>query len=417
MPNSQEVLIIGKVWPEPSSSAAGARMMQLLKLFKAKNCSITFATAAGESEYAADLINIGVKSQKIKLNDTSFDEFIKELKPGMVIFDRFMTEEQFGWRVAEHAPDAMRILDTEDLHGLRAARQIAVKEGRPMSDYDLVNDYSIREVASILRCDCSLIISSFEMKLLQTTYQVDRSLVYYLPFLFDPVTDSESEKWIPFHQRKHFISIGNFLHEPNWDAVLNLKNTICPLIHTKLPEAELHVYGAYPSQKVFQLHDPDTGFHVKGRAEDAKEVISQSRVMLAPLRFGAGLKGKLADAMRFGTPSITTSIGAEGMNGDADWPGYIYDEPQNFAQSAIDLYRDEELWHSKQNKGKAILNHLFNGKLLSEELWFKLSNLKENLVAHRERNFLGRMMMHHSLNSSRYMGKWIEEKEKNKASV
>ena len=116
---NQQLLIIGTVWPEPRSSAAGARMMQLIQFFKKEGAEITFACSASNLEYSENLDRLDIKTKQIKINDSGFDTFIKELKPSVVLFDRFMTEEQFGWRVAEHCPDALRILDTEDLHSLR----------------------------------------------------------------------------------------------------------------------------------------------------------------------------------------------------------------------------------------------------------------------------------------------------------
>ena len=110
-----------------------------------------------------------------------------------------------------------------------------------------------------------------------------------------------------------------------------------------MPESNLLIYGAYPSQKVLQLHKPAEGFIVKGRAADAEEVIKSAKVVLAPLRFGAGLKGKLIEAMQCGTPSITTSIGAESMHGNLPWNGFIVDGVTDFANAAVCLYLDKML--------------------------------------------------------------------------
>ena len=113
---SNKVLIIGTVWPEPNSTAAGNRMLQIIEQLQLQNWEVVFACAAAESEFMFDLKTIKVITKSIELNDTSFDEFVKQLNPTIVIFDRFMIEEQFGWRVAENCPNCLRILDTEDLH-------------------------------------------------------------------------------------------------------------------------------------------------------------------------------------------------------------------------------------------------------------------------------------------------------------
>ncbi|MTI88265.1 MAG: glycosyltransferase family 4 protein [Balneolaceae bacterium] len=404
------LLIIGKVWPEPGSSAAGSRMMQLIQLFKSEGWEITFASAAGKSGFETDLEQLGGKEQKIKLNDSSFDDFIRSVQPSVVLFDRFMTEEQFGWRVAEEHPAALRILDTEDLHCLRDAREQAWKEGRAFHTTDLFSDIAKREIASIYRSDLSLIISETEMEILNECFGIRESLLHYVPFMLQSMEPEMLDKLPVYEQRAHFVSIGNFLHKPNWNAVLYLKEDIWPHIRTRLPEAELHIYGAYSSQKVEQLHNAEQGFLIKGRAEDAKDVISNARLLLAPLRFGAGIKGKLTEAMQCGTPSVTTSIGAESMQGDLEWPGAVEEKPELFAEKAVWLYTHKREWEKAQEKGIQIINRRFAAKEVPGMLLKRIYLLVETLDNHRANNFVGQILLHHTAASTRYMAKWIEEK-------
>ena len=409
----QNILVIGFVWPEPNSSAAGTRMEQLLLLFKQWGWRVTYATPAMESEFMIDLGAIGVEKKSIKLNCSSFDDFVQELNPTMVFFDRFLMEEQFGWRVAEFSPNALRILDTIDLHCLRLSRQKAIKEKRKFEFQDLLTEeISKREIASILRCDLSIMVSEVEMELLQNTFKIDPDLLYYLPLFLEPISEEESSLWLPFEERKDFIFIGNFVHEPNWNAVQYLNETIWPLIRKELPEANLLVYGAYPSQKVLQLHQPKKGFHILGRAENAQKVVSKAKVVLAPLRFGAGIKGKLLEAMQCGTPSVTTSIGAESMCGNLPWNGFITDDPAEFASKAIALYNDKSIWNSAQNNGLAIIEKRYLKSDFISDFKEVICNIESNLKSHRLKNFMGSVLQHQSLQSSKYMSKWIEEKNK-----
>jgi glycosyltransferase involved in cell wall biosynthesis len=409
----QKILIIGFVWPEPNSSGAGTRMMQLINLFQEQNWKITFACAASDSEFMFDVTSIGVKKVSIAMNDSGFDTFIQELNPTIVLFDRFIVEEQFGWRVAEFCPNTLRILDTVDLHCLRLARQKAFKEKAELKQEDLFSETAKREIASILRCDISLLISEIEMDLLETHFKIDKSLLYYLPFLVDEIDKSTTQEWPKFEERKDFIFIGNFLHEPNWNAVQYLKESIWPLIQKQLPDAAMLIYGAYPSQKVLQLHKQEQRFYILGRAENAAEVVKKARVVLAPIRFGAGAKGKLIEAMQCGTPSITTAIGAESMNGNLPWNGIIADEIEEIANSAIELYQDEMLWQNSQKNGIAIVNQRYSKTLFATDFINGILTIQENLEKHRLNNFFGAILMHHTLASTKYMSRWIEAKNKN----
>jgi len=400
------LLVIGYVWPEPNSSAAGKRMLQLLEYFISTKYKVIFGTTAAPSIHAVNLEELDITSVKLELNNSSFDTYIQELQPEIVLFDRFMMEEQFGWRVSKHSPASIKILDTEDLHFLRNFREKKVDNTNSITNSELAK----REVASIFRCDLSLIISEVEMNLLKETFNVSESLLLYIPFLLNRLTDSEIELLPSFEERQHFVSIGNFKHKPNVDAVKYLKKDIWPLIRKELPKAELHIYGAYPTASVLQLNNPKENFLVKGRAKDAEAVVKSSRVSLAALRFGAGLKGKLTEAMQCGAPTVTTSLGAEGMQGGLPWNGFIESDPEAFAAAAIKLYTSKALWQEFQINGYHLINERYNKEVYYQLLNTRMNHLKEKLSNHRENNFIGSMLMHHRLKSTQYLSKYIEVK-------
>ncbi len=408
----KHVLIIGYVWVEPNSSAAGSRMLQLIELFLKNNYKITFASPAQKSEKAIHLTELGVDERSIELNNTSFDDFISKLNPSIVLFDRFMMEEQFGWRVAENCPDAIRILDTEDLHFLRKTRHQQLKKGQDFSTDALLNSADAkREVASILRCDLSLIISSYEVKLLKEVFKIDESLLYHLPFLLDKIDDKVVKNWKPFKEREHFVFIGNFFHQPNVDAVLQLK-LLWELIRKQLPKTEIHIYGAYATQQINQLYNKKESFIVKGFAEDVMQVVRNARVVLAPIRFGAGIKGKLTEAMLCGTPSVTTNIGAEGMHDGFNWNGFIEDDFEVFSNKAVTLYSDEKLWEEFQLSGIEIVNGIYDKEKIEKPFVEHIKKIQENIIEHRQNNFLGSLLQHQTLQATKYMSKWIEAKNK-----
>ena len=409
--NKQKVLIIGYVWVEPNSSAAGGRMLQLIEQFLQQDFKITFACPAQKGEKASNLSSLGIDEISIELNNTSFDDFIKELQPTIVLFDRFMMEEQFGWRVAENCPKALRILDTEDLHFLRKTRHQQIKKGEGFSTEALLNsDDAKREISAILRCDMSLIISTFEMDLLKDVFKIDKKILYYLPFLLDKLDAHQIKKWRPFEDRENFIFIGNFFHKPNVDAVLTLKTQIWTKIRKLLPKAEIHIYGSYANQQIHQLNNTKEGFIVKGFAENAKEVVRNARVVLAPLRFGAGIKGKLTEAMICGTPSVTSKIGAEGMHDILPWNGFVAGDYSKFSEKAVQLYTDEKLWNESQKHGVEIINQIYDKEKLGVFFINQVKEIQQNLLEHRTQNFLGSLLQHQTLQATKYMSKWIEVK-------
>lgn len=410
---NKKVLIIGLIWPEPDATAAGTRMKQLIQFFRNQNYDVSFASAANKSDLSMDLEKLNVSTKLIQLNHFTFDDYIRDLNPGIVIYDRFLTEEQYGWRVREVCPKALRILDTEDLHFLRKARETALSQHNKHTAPYLKNDTAKREIASIYRCDLSLVISKYEEHLLVNTFNIDQTLILYLPFLLDNQDADELASLPPFEDRMHFMTMGNFKHQPNWDSILYLKNHIWPLIRKKLPGVELHIYGAYVSEKALQLNNKKEGFIIKGWVLEKKEAFIRSRVCLAPLRFGAGIKGKLIDAMLFGTPSVSSSIGAEGIQGKLVWNGFITDHTEDFAQLAARLYTNKQAWKTAQLNGIKILNENFNKQKSEDAFQLRIVQLIKVLELHREKNFIGSMLGHHTLQSTKYLSKWIEAKNAN----
>ncbi|MFB1033713.1 MAG: glycosyltransferase family 4 protein, partial [Sinobacterium sp.] len=171
--------------------------------------------------------------------------------------------------------------------------------------------------------------------------------------------------------------------------------------------------------------NPRQGFLVKGWAEDAKLVMQKAKVCLAPLRFGAGIKGKLAEAMFCGTPNVTTNIGIEGMTMGSDWSGLTTDltnfdnqEGNNennaisFANHAAQLYQDEVLWQHKQKNGYQLIKANFDKDDIQSRVLARIIDMQDNLESHRANNFIGQMLQHHQLKSTQYMAQWIEAKNR-----
>lgn len=425
-PRATRVLVIGYVWPEPKSSAAGGYVMQLLGTFLQQGWDVTFSSPAGPGEHQEDLTALGIREVPIELNNSSFDAFVSQLAPDIVLFEQFMMEEQFGWRVEKHCPGALRVLGTQDLQSLRHARHQRLKDRLKASDDD--NDFSDlfapalreefelmaetdmakREIAALYRCDLNLMISEVEIELLVEQFKVPRSLLHWCPLMVEPPSAPPA----PFETRAHFLSIGNFRHAPNWDAVLWMKTTVWPLIRQQLPTAQLHIYGAYTPPKATALHNAAQGFHVLNWTQDALQVMTAARVLLAPLRFGAGIKGKILDAMICGTPNVTTPIGAEGMHGEAAWPGAVTRTAQAFADQAVQLYRDETRWRNAQQLGLTLLSERYRQSVHGPALIERLMHVRQHLEQLRRDNFTGSMLRHHQHKSTQYMAQWIEAKNR-----
>ena len=406
------LLVVGAVWPEPNSSAAGAHILQVLRPFLSAGWQVTYASTALPSDHSADLSALGIASASVQVNDSRFDDLLRDLQPDVVLFDRFFIEEQFGWRVEAICADALRVLNCEDLHFLREAREAALECNRASTMPDLKSETARREVAAILRSDLSLIISEVEMDLLTCDFQLDVGLLHYCPFMLEATTEAERSETPDFASRRDFFTIGNFRHAPNWDSVQWLESEVWPLIRQRLPKARLRIAGAYARDGQLSLNAPDEGFLVQARIANADVGFREARVCLAPLRFGAGLKGKLFDAMRNGTPSVTTPIGAEGISGSLPFGGRIEANVESIADAAISLHENESEWRQAQRNGFEILDKRFDRDAHEPALFARIESARDDLTANRDNNFTGSMLRDHHHRSTRYLSLWIEAKNK-----
>ena len=393
--------IIGHQWPEPNTTAAGVRMTGLIQHFQAQGYAVHFSSAAQRTAYTE--LPVEVETHEIKLNDSGFDAFAKALQPHLVIFDRFMTEEQYGWRVADACPDAIRVLDTEDLHFLREARRVAA-QGKALNLY---TDLAKRELASILRSDLSLMVSKAEFDLLVNSFSIPEKLLLYVPFSYPLAAPLAS-----YQDRCNIVTLGNLNHAPNVDSVKRLKQQIWPELIKQLSDCEVHVYGAYAPQQISEMHDSRDRFLVKGWVADASAMLQNYRLQLAPLSYGAGIKGKILQSFACGTPVVTTPLGAEGIidSGSELYTHCVASSEVDFIEKAIDLYTNKPLWNHIQSMGYDLMENFQNYN--ASALMNQIDTLANQLENHRQRHFIGQILNHQTHHASRYMGKWIEAKNK-----
>ncbi len=402
--NREKLLVLGHVWPQPNATAAGEHMTHLLECFGQMGYAIHFASAAQKPEGFQFFSEFNIQQHKITINDDQFNVLLKEIAPAIVLFDRFMVEEQFSWRVRNICPNAIRVLDTEDLHFVRKEREQHYKGKKTKG----ISDIAKRELASIYRSDMSLIISKVELNFLVKDYNIPSSILCYFPLLSDGALDSIR----CFQERKDLFFIGNFLHEPNWQTVLRLKKNIWPLLQQKLPNVELHIYGSHAQQKHLQLTNTKERFHVKGYIEDVTTPFSEYRLLVAPIPFGAGQKGKFLKAMEHQLPFVTSSVGAEAMFLDDIVTTIVIDDDIEFIEGVAKLYKDELKWNVIKDRLAPILKHHFDKECYFKILGGEINNISENLEKHRQKNIVGQLFWHHSMRSTEYMSRWIMEKNK-----
>ena len=314
-------LFLSSIWPEPGSSAAGVRTQALIRAFQRQwGYDVAFAAAARPNQYTEQLRSSGIATHSVGFNrEGQLADVLSACRPDVVCFDRFIAEEAFSFRVRELVPNALRILDMQDMHALRRGRQALVEADRSIGLSDVLGhtpDASsavlLRELAALHRSDLTLVCSPAEMELLQGEYAVPADKLCLASFFCtEAARDGASGEGSKvgqggqggqggfgygashgFGERAGFVTVGGFRHAPNVDGVGWLASELWPRIRASLPDdlralATMHVYGAYPTSGIQALHDPSRGLLVHGHAKSL-EVLASARLLLAPLRCTRG---------------------------------------------------------------------------------------------------------------------------------
>lgn len=421
-----KVLLFGLVWPEPTSSAAGVRTVSLLRVLSTIANEVIVWSPCQNNDFKLALEAEGFKTKKINPNDSVIEEDLKNLMPDLVIFDRFVMEEMFGWRVKECCPSSLLVLDTIDLHFLRKNREKIYKDNKEevLQNFDYVKelefkkfftDETYREIASILRCDLTLLVSKYEYELLIKNFSIIADkLIYY------PLTVKIDSSIIRFEEKSGFCTIGNFNHSPNKESVLLLRDIFWPKIREELISKHfisyprLDIYGSYSTDNINSLNSPEIGFNICGWASESILTLQKYRVNLAPLMFGAGIKGKILDSWSAGTPVITTPIGAEGMTANGKFGGIISSSCEEFINHAISLYTNKNLFDESIKSASEIIELKFSPIVCNNMFISSIKRALTDIISFREKCFLSKMLNYHQFRSTEFMARWIEEKAKNK---
>jgi hypothetical protein len=477
---------------------------------------------------------IGVKAHGLgSVNSTDVDDTVLQIQPDLVIFDRFITEEMFGWRVRNICPQAAHVIDTQDIHFLRHARQHLIEEYtvatdptlwaqpigghpgsaaslpierateilkasigsiptnistnnsldssrpspssyalqrgqlntasslitdvdyyrqviskhgtifQPSSDpesspdanlieaskrvqvmtvaqrYPVLHANVMRELAAIHRSDLTLVVSHFEKDMLIRNFGISPQKLEVASFFYEDVPYSN---WKAYRAKLGFSMIGHFKHPPNRDGIYWLIRDVWPKIKRHLPEVTLDLFGAHPDKADMALTNPATGVRVVGtlKAEELTSRLQRARISLAPLRFGAGIKGKITENWLAGTPVVTTSIGAESMSSYAressgtlnrSFGGAVADTAEGFARAAVNLYIDSPRWHQARAAGYDILTQNFNMAVNGPLLQNALRRVVEQRDRLRAENLTGSILWSAGYRYNEMFGRFLQMKQ------
>ena len=356
------ILVIDHYVPSHDKDSGSLRMFSILKLLSKQGWKIVFwpDNLAKIEPYTSDLQWLGIE---VIYGNQNFHNYIKE--NGKFFDYIFLSRPHISKNYIDLIKlysDATVIYDTVDLHYLREERRAKI-ENDPNILEEAKNWKNI-EFYLCKKSDIVITITEKEKDILKKEF--NNKDIRVIPNVHDPVTYIK-----PFEERKDLMFIGSFLHPPNIDAVVWFANDIFPEIKKELPMIKFYIIGTEPTEEVKKLQNEN--IIVTGYVKDVHPYFQNCKVFVSPLRYGAGLKGKIGQSMSFGLPVVTTSIGAEGFITE-DTPFIIADDKETFVKSVIELYNNKELWDKLSNAGLETIKKYYSFEAIEkilEEIFVK----------------------------------------------
>jgi len=330
------VLVVEACMITPDQDSGSVRMLALLELLVELGCKVSFVADNLEyrQPYVQQLQQSGVEvwhhpyidsvEQLLETRGHAFD---------LIVLCRHYVAAPYLTRLRQWAPQATLVFDTVDLHYLREQRLAELENSRGLEA--AASRTREQELQVIRACDITLVVSAIEQRLLAC--EVPEADVRILSNIHQVQSDAAG-----FDDRSDLLFVGGFQHPPNVDAVRWFLTEVWPLIHADLPDIRVRVVGSRMPESLRALTGP--GVELLGFVEDIDPLLRDSRLSIAPLRYGAGVKGKINQAMAWGLPVVATGVAVEGMNLVSGEDVLVGDTAAAFAAAVVALYRDPVLW-------------------------------------------------------------------------
>jgi len=342
---NKRILVVDVTTPTPDQDAGSVQTFMALQVCMALGYKAHFVPQDNwlfQPKYTTAMQRLGVDCAYAPY-ELGFDKYLARygwLFDAILVYRPSVMEKCLP-HIRAYAPQAAILFHVADLHFLRMERTAALTDDADMADAAAV--MKARELAIINQVDCTITHSTLEQEVLAR--EAPGAPVTVWPLMFEHFGTT-----VGFAERRDICFLGGYRHPPNVDAVLYFAAEIFPLLRKSVPGIRFIVAGAHPPEEITSLAGED--IIVTGMVDDLRDVFDPARVFVCPLRAGAGVKGKVASALSYGLPIVSTPIGVEGTGLIHETHVLIADEPAIFAAEILRLYHDEGLWTHLSTSGQ-----------------------------------------------------------------
>ena len=347
------VLFIDACTPTPDQDAGSITALELMKVFLSLGFKVTFVPEDNflyMDDYTRSLQRIGIETLYLPY-ESSVNSYLEKhgwMYDVVVVF-RAPVARKYLKVLQRVCPEARVIFHTSDLHYLREERKALLQNSAEISAR--AKELKQIELECIQNSDCTIVHSFAEAEILGR--EVSESKVVVLPWILQAIGCRRS-----FDEREDIMYLGGYQHPPNVDAVLYFIEEIFPKVKDKIPKLKFYVVGSNPPSELIAKGTEDV--LVTGYVKDLSEYVDRCRLSVAPLRYGAGIRGKIATSLSYGLPCVSSSLGAEGMRLTDGQDALIADEPSEFVDAIVRLYWDRDLWNRLSENGLAYVKNTYS---------------------------------------------------------
>ena len=365
-PSRPRMLVIDQIVPKPDHDAGSVTALWYLRLLTDMGYDITFAPVNCylDGKYGKVLQQLGVEvlhapyvrdlNAYLEDHGAQFDVFL---------LYRFNGGGRYASMIKEHFPTATIIFNTVDLHYLRMERAAKQHGDKPEELVAAANAKKL-ELEVIEIADETILLSSAELDILRG--ECNSASLSVIPLVLESLPNVQ-----PRGDRNGIAFVGGFQHRPNVDAVLYFVNKILPLLREKAPDLEVHIVGSQPPSEILSIEEP--GVIVHGFVEDLDAFLDERIATIVPLKYGAGIKGKIASSMAAGVPVVSTTVGAEGMGLLHGRDLLVAESPDDFVDAVLAITGDDVLWNRISKNGKTFVETHFSPTITRDRLWRMLA--------------------------------------------
>jgi len=349
-------LIVDMTLPTFDEDSGSLRMFELVRLLTQLGIKVTFFPDNMDStiKYKRALEQIGVE---VFCGNYGVSDAFAGRQYDIIILSRV----DIGYRYMNMAkllnPDARIYYDTVDIHYLREFRRAEIEQNKELRM--LAGKIRQKELSNCIQADVVFTVTKEDTKHL-------RKEIPSLDCVVIPNIHGDVSSDISWENTDGLVFIGNYNHLPNVDAVLYFVKNVFPLILAKIPEIKLYLIGSHMKNSIKALESEN--IRILGWVEKVEPELVKRRVFISYLRYGAGMKGKIGQAMSLGLPVVSTSIGAEGMELKDEETVLVADDPGSFANNVCRAYTDKKLWVKISENGKKDICKRYGTEAVKEEL-------------------------------------------------